>query len=101
MARGRLAGAKTRPDPPLAFMGHRSRGATAMDKEQEKAAKARDAALSGALGQIERTFGKGAIMRVGDASFALSVQAIPTGALSLGLALGAGGMPRGPASRRA
>jgi len=66
-----------------------------MDKEQEKAAKARDAALSGALGQIERTFGKGSIMRMGDESFAVSVQAIPTGALSLDLALGVGGMPRG------
>src|SRR3954451_6170078 len=66
-----------------------------MDKEQEKAAKARDAALSGALGQIERTFGKGSIMKMGDDSFAVSVQAIPTGALSLDLALGVGGMPRG------
>jgi recombination protein RecA len=66
-----------------------------MDKDQEKAAKARDAALSGALGQIERTFGKGSIMKMGDDSFAVSVQAIPTGALSLDLALGVGGMPRG------
>jgi recombination protein RecA len=66
-----------------------------MDKEQEKAAKARDAALSGALGQIERAFGKGSIMKMGDESFAVSVQAIPTGALSLDLALGVGGMPRG------
>jgi recombination protein RecA len=66
-----------------------------MDKEQEKAAKARDAALSGALTQIERTFGAGSIMKMGDESFAVSVSAIPTGALSLDLALGVGGMPRG------
>src|SRR5919206_324397 len=66
-----------------------------MDKEQEKAAKARDAALSGALTQIERTFGKGSIMRMGDEDAAVKVQAIPTGALSLDLALGVGGMPRG------
>jgi recombination protein RecA len=66
-----------------------------MDKEQEKAAKARDAALSGALGQIERTFGKGSIMKMGDENFAVSVAAIPSGALSLDLALGVGGMPRG------
>src|SRR5919206_96310 len=66
-----------------------------MDKEQEKAAKARDAALSGALTQIERTFGKGSIMRMGDEDAAVAVQAIPTGALSLDLALGVGGMPRG------
>ena len=66
-----------------------------MDKEQEKAAKARDAALSGALTQIERTFGKGSIMRMGDEDAAVKVSAIPTGALSLDLALGVGGLPRG------
>src|SRR5256712_1089570 len=66
-----------------------------MDKEQEKAAKARDAALSGALTQIERTFGKGSIMRMGDEAAAVRVQAISTGALSLDLALGVGGLPRG------
>src|SRR5213595_3657933 len=66
-----------------------------MDKEQDKAAKARDAALSGALSQIERTFGKGSIMRMGDEDAAVSVQAISSGALSLDLALGVGGLPRG------
>src|SRR5216110_1490393 len=72
-----------------------ARGAIGMDKEQEKAAKARDAALSGALSQIERTFGKGSIMRMGDEDAAVSVQAISSGALSLDLALGVGGLPRG------
>jgi recombination protein RecA len=70
-----------------------------MDKEQEKAAAkaaaSRDAALSGALTQIERQFGKGSIMRMGDEDAAVRVSAIPTGALSLDLALGVGGMPRG------
>jgi recombination protein RecA len=66
-----------------------------MDKEQEKAAKARDAALNGALSQIERQFGKGSIMRMGDDDAIVRVEAIPTGALSLDLALGVGGMPRG------
>ena len=66
-----------------------------MDKEQEKAAKARDAALTGALSQIERSFGKGSIMKMGDEQFAVQVRAIPTGALSLDLALGVGGCPRG------
>jgi recombination protein RecA len=66
-----------------------------LEKEQEKAAKARDAALSGALGQIERAFGKGSIMRMGDEAAAVRVATIPTGALSLDLALGVGGMPRG------
>jgi recombination protein RecA len=66
-----------------------------MDKEQEKAAKARDSALQSALTQIERQFGQGSIMKMGDDSFAVSVQAVPTGALSLDLALGVGGLPRG------
>jgi len=66
-----------------------------MDKEQEKAAKAKDSALTGALTQIERAFGKGSIMRMGDEDAAVQVAAIPTGALSLDLALGVGGLPRG------
>src|SRR5256714_13330349 len=70
-------------------------GARGMDKEREKAAKARDAALSGALTQIERTFGKGSIMRMGDEDAAVTVSAIAAGALSLDLALGVGGLPRG------
>ena len=65
------------------------------EKEQEKAAKARESALNGALTQIEREFGKGSIMRMGDEAFAVKVQAVPTGALSLDLALGVGGVPRG------
>src|SRR5690242_10052735 len=73
----------------------RLRGATGMDKEQEKAAKARDAALTGALSQIERQFGKGSVMRMGDEDAVVRVSAIPTGALSLDIALGVGGMPRG------
>jgi recombination protein RecA len=66
-----------------------------MDKEQEKAAKARDSALQSALTQIERQFGAGSIMKLGDDAAAVRVQAVPTGALSLDLALGVGGLPRG------
>jgi recombination protein RecA len=66
-----------------------------MDKEQEKAAKARDSALQSAVGQIEREFGAGSIMKMGDDAFAVSVKAISTGALSLDLALGVGGLARG------
>ncbi|MGI9080878.1 MAG: recombinase RecA [Thermoleophilaceae bacterium] len=66
-----------------------------MDKDQEKAAKARDAALNSAITQIQREFGEGSIMKMGDEAFAVSVSAIPTGALSLDLALGVGGLPRG------
>ena len=54
----------------------------------------RDKALDMALGQIERQFGKGAIMKMGDAA-AQKVDVISTGALSLDLALGIGGVPRG------
>ena len=63
--------------------------------EDEKALKARDAALQGALTQIERQFGKGTVMRMGDEGAQVRVQAVPTGALSLDLALGIGGVPRG------
>ena len=65
------------------------------DAAAEKAEKARDAALQGALTQIERQFGKGTVMRMGDEGAQVKVNAIPTGALSLDLALGIGGVPRG------
>jgi len=51
--------------------------------------------LEGALLQIEKQFGKGSIMRLGENSAKLNVDVIPTGALSLDLALGIGGLPRG------
>lgn len=54
----------------------------------------KEKALTMALSQIERAFGKGAVMRLGDSS-AERVEAIPTGSISLDLALGVGGIPRG------
>src|SRR3954454_22809878 len=57
--------------------------------------KARDTALQGALSQIERQFGKGTVMRMGDPGAQVRVNAIPTGALSLDVALGSGGVPPG------
>jgi recombination protein RecA len=63
--------------------------------DSEKTAQARDAALQGALTQIEREFGKGTIMRMGDEGAQVRVEAIRTGALSLDLALGIGGVPKG------
>src|SRR3954451_18684504 len=66
-----------------------------MDTDTEKAAKARDSALNSALTQIERQFGQGSIMRMGDEAAAVKVAAIPSGALSLDIALGVGGLPRG------
>ncbi len=55
----------------------------------------RQKALELALAQIERQFGKGSVMKLGEAAGKLSVEVIPTGALALDLALGVGGMPRG------
>ena len=52
-------------------------------------------ALTAALGQIERQFGKGAVMRLGDAGAVRDVEAISTGSLNLDIALGVGGLPRG------
>jgi recombination protein RecA len=54
----------------------------------------KERALSTALGQIEKSYGKGAIMRLGDVT-AQRVEFIPTGALTLDIALGVGGIPRG------
>jgi recombination protein RecA len=59
-----------------------------------KDAKAKDAALNAAVTQIEREFGAGSVMKLGDKA-AIPVDAIPTGALSLDIALGVGGVPRG------
>ena len=52
-------------------------------------------ALSAALGQIEKQFGKGAVMRMGDVAAARDIDAISTGSLGLDIALGIGGLPRG------
>ncbi|HAO32565.1 MAG TPA: recombinase RecA [Candidatus Competibacter sp.] len=52
-------------------------------------------ALAGALTQIERQFGKGAVMRLGDTSVARDVMTVSTGSLGLDIALGIGGLPRG------
>ncbi len=57
--------------------------------------KGRQQALELAIGQIEKRFGRGSIMRLGEASTRMSVEAIPTGSLSLDIALGIGGIPRG------
>src|SRR6187551_513761 len=54
----------------------------------------REKALEMALGQIEKQFGKGAVMKMGEKG-SMAIDSIPTGALSLDLALGIGGLPRG------
>ena len=59
-----------------------------MDQNKQKA-------LDAALGQIERQFGKGSVMRLGDAEIGADIQSISTGSLGLDIALGIGGLPRG------
>jgi len=58
----------------------------------------KEKALDIAISQIEKQFGKGSIMRLGEASARIAVEVIPTGSLSLDLALGVGGIPRGRVS---
>ena len=55
----------------------------------------RKKALSAALGQIERQFGKGSVMRLGDSGVIKDIDVISTGSLNLDLALGVGGVPKG------
>ena len=54
----------------------------------------RDKALEMALAQIDKQYGKGSIMRMGEKA-TMAIETVPTGALSLDLALGIGGLPRG------
>src|SRR6266550_2001760 len=55
----------------------------------------KDRALTAALSQIERSYGKGAIMKLGEAAAQRNIDVIPTGSLTLDMALGVGGIPRG------
>jgi recombination protein RecA len=59
-----------------------------MDENRKKA-------LAAALGQIEKQFGKGSVMRLGDAGASYDVESVSTGSLGLDIALGIGGLPRG------
>ncbi|MDQ1314828.1 MAG: recombination protein RecA, partial [Pseudomonadota bacterium] len=52
-------------------------------------------ALSAALSQIDKQFGKGSVMRLGDHDVSRDIQAVSTGSLGLDIALGVGGLPRG------
>ncbi len=61
----------------------------------EKADKNKVEALETALGRIEKDYGKGAVMRLGEISGSLATECIPTGSLALDIALGIGGIPRG------
>ena len=63
--------------------------------EREITRQDREKALEAAIKQIEREYGRGAVMKLGDAQQKMNVQTISTGSLSLDMALGVGGVPRG------
>ena len=65
------------------------------DQDPKKKTAKNQKALDTAITQIERSYGKGAIMRMGDDSFSSTIEAIPTGAINLDAAIGIGGIPRG------
>ena len=65
------------------------------DQDLKKKTAQNQKALDTAITQIERSYGKGAIMRMGEDSFSSSIEAIPTGAINLDAAIGIGGIPRG------
>ncbi|NLO63073.1 MAG: recombinase RecA [Clostridiaceae bacterium] len=78
-----------------ALMAKASKGPGKSDQEiSQKSDSERTKALDSALLQIEKQFGKGAIMKLGD-RVNIAIESIPTGALSLDIALGVGGVPKG------
>ena len=62
-----------------------------MEMNRDEKLKALDAAVT----QIERAYGKGSVMKLGDSSANMNIETVPTGSLSLDIALGLGGVPRG------
>ena len=64
------------------------------DKKEDKRSSDRSKSLDAALAQIERQFGKGSVMKMGDRK-AVAMEVIPTGSVALDIALGVGGLPRG------
>ena len=76
-------------------MGRNNGAAAAVKENNSTGGDERLQALDLAIGQIEKQFGRGSIMRLGEASARMAVETIPTGSLALDIALGAGGVPRG------
>ncbi|WP_036607860.1 recombinase RecA [Oribacterium sp. P6A1] len=72
-------------------MAKTSKSAVNTNQDHEEKLKALDVALT----QIEKNFGKGSIMKLGDSVASLNIETVPTGSLSLDIALGAGGFPKG------
>ena len=70
-----------------------SKAAQQVKRVMEKSEK--QAALESALTQIEKAYGKGSVMKLGDGNTHMFVETIPTGSLGLDIALGVGGIPKG------
>lgn len=66
-----------------------------IEGEKEMASQEKLRALDAALSQIEKSFGKGSVMKLGDTGTSMNVETVPTGSLSLDIALGLGGLPKG------
>lgn len=65
------------------------------DKDQNKVREEKERALEAAIGHLEKEYGKGAVMKLGESGANMSVETVPTGSLSLDIALGVGGIPKG------
>ena len=65
------------------------------DKTLKAGSSEKGKALAAALSQIEKQFGKGSVMRMGDTPANRDIEVVPTGSLTLDIALGCGGLPRG------
>ena len=74
---------------PINFIGENPTKGNEMEREDKLKA------LEAAIGQIEKQFGKGSVMKLGDPAAQMNIETFPTGSLSLDLALGLGGIPRG------
>ena len=74
-------------------MARKTAGEAVQAPEKQNSDKLR--ALDAALSQIEKQYGKGAVMRLGENSTNMNVETVPTGSLSLDIALGQGGIPKG------
>src|SRR5437773_698099 len=74
---------------------HTARGCARRAIRHNRRATAVAQPLAAAMSQIDRKYGKGSIMKMGEASSRLVIDVIPTGAIALDIALGVGGVPRG------
>lgn len=77
------------------FYSIRNQNVCSLEKEIDMEKDEKQKALEAALTQIEKQYGKGAVMKLGDPGAQMNVETIPTGSLSLDIALGLGGIPKG------